>query len=63
VARFGTGGRQAGNFHWPHAGAVDTDGNLYTGEVDGASRVQRFLRYGPTGCSGEGAAQVGRYQN
>jgi DNA-binding beta-propeller fold protein YncE len=61
VARFGTGGRQAGNFHWPHAVAVDTEGNLYTGEVDGASRVQKFLRYGPTGCTGEGAAQVGRY--
>jgi hypothetical protein len=61
VARFGTGGRQAGNFHWPHAVAVDTEGNLYTGEVDGASRVQKFLRYGPAGCSGEGAAQVGRY--
>ena len=62
VARFGTGGRQAGSFHWPHAVAADADGNLYTGEVDGASRVQKFLRYGPAGCSGNGTAQVGRYE-
>ena len=63
VARFGTGGRQAGHFHWPHVVAVDAEGNLYTGEVDGAGRVQKFLRYGATGCSGEGTAQVGKYPN
>ncbi|HUR32489.1 MAG TPA: hypothetical protein VM032_01755 [Vicinamibacterales bacterium] len=63
VARFGTGGRQAGNFHWPHVVAVDRDGNLYTGEVDGAARIQKFLRYGATGCSGDGVADVGKYLN
>lgn len=63
VARFGTGGRQSGNFHWPHVVAVDQEGNLYTGEVDGAARIQKFLRYGQTGCSGDGAADVGKYLN
>ncbi|MEQ1727129.1 MAG: hypothetical protein ABL982_02010 [Vicinamibacterales bacterium] len=63
VARFGTGGRQAGNFHWPHVVAVDSEGHLYTGEVDGAGRAQKFLRYGPTGCSGPGSDEVGRYLN
>ena len=44
-------------------GTVSTDsaGNMYVGEVDGAARVQRFLRYGATGCSGTGSAEVGRY--
>lgn len=61
IARFGTGGRQAGNFHWPHVVAVDSEGNLYSGEVDGAGRVQKFLHYGPAGCSGTGKAEVGKY--
>ena len=50
--RVGTGGRQAGHFHWPHAMSTDSDGNIYMGEVDTAGRVQKFLRYGATGCSG-----------
>jgi DNA-binding beta-propeller fold protein YncE len=59
--RFGTGGRQIGQFHWPHVVSVDSDGNVYTGEVDSAGRVQKFLRYGPIGCSGTGSQQVGVY--
>jgi DNA-binding beta-propeller fold protein YncE len=59
--RFGTGGRQVGQFHWPHVVSVDSEGNVYTGEVDGAGRVQKFLRYGPIGCSGTGSQQVGVY--
>ena len=55
------GGRQAGQFHWPHVVANDSDGNMYVGEVDGAARIQKFLRYGATGCSGTGIAEVGRY--
>ncbi len=61
VARFGTGGRQAGQFHWPHVVGTDSEGNLYTGEVDRAARVQKFLRYGPAGCTGTGSAEVGKY--
>ncbi|HEV8263641.1 MAG TPA: fumarylacetoacetate hydrolase family protein [Gemmatimonadales bacterium] len=42
VASFGRGGRQAGQFGWVHNLAVDSRGNLYTGEVDIYKRVQRF---------------------
>jgi hypothetical protein len=42
---------------------VDSEGNLYTGEVDTGSRVQKFLRYGATSCSGTGSEKVGEYKN
>ena len=42
VGTFGRSGRQAGQFHWVHALAVDSKGNIYTGEVDNAKRVQKF---------------------
>jgi YVTN family beta-propeller protein len=29
LSRIGTGGRQAGNLHWPHVVGTDTEGNLY----------------------------------
>jgi DNA-binding beta-propeller fold protein YncE len=61
--RLGRPGRQAGEFHWLHALAVDSDGNLYTGEVDSGQRVQKFQRYGAAGCSGAGSAEVGLYSN
>ncbi|HUI82546.1 MAG TPA: hypothetical protein VLY24_31705 [Bryobacteraceae bacterium] len=61
MGRVGTGGRQAGELHWPHVVAADGDGNLYTGEVDGAGRVQKYLRYGPAGCSGNGNPEIGKY--
>jgi DNA-binding beta-propeller fold protein YncE len=61
MTRFGRGGRQAGQFHWPHMVTVDGDGNVYIGEVDGAGRVQKYLRYGATGCSGTGSPEVGKY--
>jgi len=61
--RLGRAGRQIGEFHWVHVVSIDSEGNLYTGEVDTASRVQKFLRYGgETGCSGTGSAQVGLYR-
>lgn len=58
----GTGGRQIGQFLWPHVVSVDSEGNVYSGEVDGAGRVQKFIRYGATGCSGTGSPEVGKYQ-
>ena len=61
--RVGTGGRQVGQFHWPHVVSVDSDGNIYTGEVDTAGRVQKFLRYGSTGCNGTGTEPVGKYRS
>jgi DNA-binding beta-propeller fold protein YncE len=62
LGRVGRGGRQVGEFHWVHAVSTDSQGNLYTGEVDTAMRVQKFLRYGATGCAGNGRSPVGDYR-
>jgi DNA-binding beta-propeller fold protein YncE len=40
--RFGRNGRSAGQFHWVHNLAVDSNGNIYTAEVDTGKRVQKF---------------------
>ena len=42
VGSFGRGGRNAGQFHWVHAMAVDAKGNVYTAEVDTGKRIQKF---------------------
>lgn len=42
VGSFGRNGRQAGQFHWIHAMAIDKAGNVYTAEVDTGKRVQKF---------------------
>ena len=42
VGSFGRSGRNAGQFHWVHVMAVDKLGNVYTGEVDNAKRIQKF---------------------
>lgn len=44
LGHFGHGGRQVGQFHWLHAIATDSRGNVYTGEVDTGKRIQRFRR-------------------
>jgi DNA-binding beta-propeller fold protein YncE len=59
LGRLGRSGRMAGDFHYLHQVSVDSKGNIYTGEVDTAKRIQKFLRYGATGCSGTGASTVG----
>lgn len=46
VGRFGRAGRWAGQFQWLHNVAVDSEGNLYTGEVETGKRVQKFVRRG-----------------
>jgi hypothetical protein len=33
----------AGYFHWIDAIAVDSKGNLYTGEVETGKRIQKFI--------------------
>jgi len=43
VARVGSAGDNGGQFHGLHMAAVDSQGNLYTGEVQNGERVQRFL--------------------
>lgn len=59
LGRLGRSGRGAGEFHYLHQVSVDRKGNIYTAEVDTAKRVQKFLRYGATGCSGTGSSTVG----
>ena len=59
LGRLGRAGRMAGEFHWLHQVSLDTKGNIYTAEVDNGKRIQKFLRYGATGCSGTGSSTVG----
>ncbi len=60
--RIGRRGRQVGEFHWIHILAVDSDGNIYTGEVDTGPRIQKFARYGSRSCSGVGYEDIGAYE-
>jgi len=46
VSSLGHNGRNAGQFHWVHQTAMDSRGNLYTGEVDTGKRVQKFVLQG-----------------
>jgi hypothetical protein len=59
LGTLGHSGRIAGEFHYLHQVSVDSKGNIYPGEVDTDKRIQRFLRYGATGCSGTGSSTVG----
>ena len=59
LGRLGRSGRMPGEFHYLHQVSVDSKGNIYTAEVDTAKRIQKFLRYGGTGCSGTGSSTVG----
>jgi hypothetical protein len=42
VGDFGRNGRNAGQFHWIHAMAIDGKGSVYTAEVDTGKRIQKF---------------------
>jgi DNA-binding beta-propeller fold protein YncE len=44
VSTLGRPGRYAGEFHWVHDITIDSNGNLYAGEVDNGKRVQKFVR-------------------
>lgn len=46
LGSFGRPGRQPGQFHWVHDITVDSHGNVFTGEVDGGNRVQKFVPAG-----------------
>jgi hypothetical protein len=59
LGRLGRAGRMTGDFHYLHQVSLDSDGNIYTAEVDSGKRLQKFLRYGPSGCSGTGSEVVG----
>jgi hypothetical protein len=43
VGQMGHNGRNAGQFHWVHQVASDSQGSLYTGEVDTGKRIQKFI--------------------
>ena len=43
VNSFGRRGRAAGEFHWLHKFAVDSQGNIYTGEVHMTRRLQKLV--------------------
>jgi DNA-binding beta-propeller fold protein YncE len=51
LSGFGLPGHMAGNFTYLHTIAVDSKGNLYTGEVINGRRVQKFrlTGFGPAG--------------
>ena len=40
---FGRNGTYAGQFHWINAIAMDSKGNIYTGEVEENKRIQKFV--------------------
>jgi DNA-binding beta-propeller fold protein YncE len=44
LARVGRPGRYAGQFHVVHDIGIDSQGNLYTAEVNTGQRVQKFRR-------------------
>ena len=48
VGWFGRNGRYPGQFIWLHSVDVDSDGNVYTTEVNTGRRVQRFVLQGMT---------------
>ena len=50
LGKTGHSGRNAGQFHWVHQIASDSAGNLYTGEVDNAKRIQKFVPAGGSGA-------------
>jgi hypothetical protein len=43
LGSFGSNGRYAGQLHWINAVAMDSKGNIYTGEVEQAKRIQKFV--------------------
>ena len=46
LGTIGRSGRNAGQFHLVHQIAVDSKGNIYTGEVDTGKRIQKFVATG-----------------
>jgi hypothetical protein len=42
LGSFGSNGKYAGQFHWINAVGIDSQGNIFTGEVEQAKRIQKF---------------------
>ena len=47
LGSFGGNGRYAGQLHWINAIGQDSRGNIYTGEVEHAKRIQKFMPVTP----------------
>ena len=43
LGSFGGNGKYAGQLHWVNAVGTDTQGNIYTGEVEQGKRIQKFV--------------------
>jgi hypothetical protein len=43
LGSFGGNGKYAGQLHWVNAVGTDVQGNIYTGEVEQAKRIQKFV--------------------
>ena len=43
VGSFGGTGHYAGQLHWIDSIAMDSKGNVYTGEVEDGKRIQKFV--------------------
>ena len=43
MGSFGGNGRYAGQLHWIDSIAMDSKGNVYTGEVEDGKRIQKFV--------------------
>ena len=46
LARYGRVGRYPGQFTWLHSVVADSEGNLYTSEVNTGRRVQKLVFMG-----------------
>lgn len=53
IANFGRVGRYPGQFTWLHSVVADSDGNLYTSEVNTGRRVQKLVYMGEEIYDGE----------
>jgi hypothetical protein len=63
LTRFGRNGRNAGQFHWVHNLATDSDGNIYTAEVDTGKRAQKFAPNWSASCKDEAARYAHQLNN
>jgi hypothetical protein len=43
VGSFGGNGRYAGQLHWIDGMSIDSQGNVFTGEVEDGKRIQKFV--------------------
>jgi hypothetical protein len=57
LSEFGAPGLQAGQFTFLHSVALDSKGNLYTGETINGRRIQKFTHTECNNGNGQGSGQ------